>query len=186
VPLGSSLKNFLKPVLGCTGNVSAGESSHAKERETSRFKMPSGQGSVPKKNLLCQLGDGDTGISTSASQPATKSTLCPSTEGVGTKSPVFERRDRTPPSGKKKHRELGNENASDTHGADTPVTDSRHVAARPVHPPESNGDDVRAFAGQVWTLCTQMLNSPLCKKVQGVTRRAHGHDNGQRRDQTSS
>ena len=32
---GSSLKNFLEPSSGCTGNMSAGQSSHAKEQERS-------------------------------------------------------------------------------------------------------------------------------------------------------
>lgn len=31
-----------------------------------------------------------------------------------------------------------------------------------------------------------MLNSPMCKKAQGVHRRAHGHESGQRTDETSS
>ena len=63
---GFTLMEFREPVSGCTGTLSAGESSHAKDRDQSPFKVRSGQGSVPKKNLLRQLEDGDTGISTPA------------------------------------------------------------------------------------------------------------------------
>jgi hypothetical protein len=57
-------------------------------------------------------------------------------------------------------------------------------SASPAGSVEANAKDgkgphseaVKAFASEVQGFCNRMLNSPACKRAQGIPRRAHGHD----------
>lgn len=110
-----------------------------------------------------------------------------SNEGVGKKKESIGTPNRTPVGGKRKmksYRQMDNEV---TGGAEELHSDSQEIGEHGAHSPEAaDGEEVRAFAGHVQTLCTQMLNSPLCKKAQGVQRRAHGHDSQQRAEHIPS
>jgi hypothetical protein len=52
-----------------------------------------------------------------------------------------------------------------TGGADELASDSQQVGIDTADPLEADGEEVRAFAGHIQSLCTQILNSPLCKKA---------------------
>lgn len=199
-PSGSSLKNFLEPLSGCTGNMSGGQSSHAKERERSPLvtagigaKRP--QSSCPAKpgerraqqKELQEMREGDMDKSDRAIHLTKARTPQSSNEGIGKQKESTGPPNRTPAGGKRKmksYRQMDNEVNG---GAEELPSDSEDIDDAAAHPPEAaDGEEVRAFAGHVQTLCTQMLNSPLCKKAQGVQRRAHGHDSQQRAEHIPS
>jgi hypothetical protein len=120
--VGSSLKIFVEPTYGCTGTISGGETSRAKDVENSPIaanpsRSPSldspgpkacGRGVVPPKKLLPALREGDNlhFSCTPVSEPATipesnVHAVTLTTSRLGLQEDLHE---RNPSSGKRKQR----------------------------------------------------------------------------------
>jgi hypothetical protein len=141
---------------------------------------------APQKDLLQQMRDGDINMSTPVVEPTQASTPQSCNKGVRKKSTSIGAPNWTPPSGKRKLKALRQGDVSDTGGTDALASNSQHFGAEVADPSEPNGEEVRAFAGHIQSLYTQMLNSPLCKRAQGVQWHAYGHDSLQRQEQIPS